>query len=447
MKNIIFSVIIISYSVFMVACAGRTAGKATEHRHTHTEEHSHEEHDHAGHDHSHEGHDHTEHNHSHEGHNHEEHEGHDHSEHDHSHEEHSHEGCNHEGHNHGEAGVEHGAGDEIIFPAAQAARVGLSTAETALSTFHSVIRASGDLSAAQGDAVTVVAPIGGVVSLGGGTTAQGKSIAKGEVLFYVSSRNIVGGDEAAKAKASYEAAKAAWERAEALLPDKIISQKEYDAARLEYLNAKSAWEALAAESSDRGSAVRAPSAGYISSVAVTEGQFVEVGQPLATVSRNARMRLTARVPQRYYAHLTDVRSANIVAPDGRVVELSNLDGRLVAVGRSLTEGSTTVSVTFEFTADPWLIVGSTVEVYLLGTPHEGVLTLPVGALTESQGLYFVYQKVDDEGYIKHEVTVGESDGERVEITGGITPGMEIVTRGAVHVKMATNSAIPHSHQH
>jgi RND family efflux transporter MFP subunit len=398
MKKIIFSAIIIAYSLFMAGCAGRTA-KTHNHDHTHTEEHSHEEHDH------------------------EDHVGHDHQE------------------------TEQALGDEIIFPAAQAARVCLETEVARLSTFHGVIPASGDISSAQGDAFTVVAPVAGVVSFPTATIAQGRAVAKGEELFYISSSRIVGGDEAARAKATYETAKAAWQRAEALLPDKIISKKEYETARLEYLNAKGAWEALANGNSDRGSAVTASAAGYVASVAVSEGQFVEVGQPLATVSRNARMRLTARVPQRYYRQLADIRSANIVTPDGRVVELSALSGQLVSMGRSIDAGSTTVPFTFEFAADPSLVNGSTVEVYLLGAEHKNTLTLPIGALTESQGLYFVYQKVDDEGYIRHAVQLGSSDGRRVEIIAGITPGMEIVTRGAVHVKMATSSAIPHSHQH
>jgi RND family efflux transporter MFP subunit len=416
MKNIFFSAIIIAYGVFMVACAGRTNGKTGDHQYTHTEEHSHE-----GHDHSHEGH---------------EHEGHD----------HDHEGAEHN-HDHEEVEAEHAHSDEIIFSASQAERVNLTTEEASFSTFHGVIRASGDLSSAQGEALTVVAPLAGIVSLGGANIAPGTLLTKGKVLFYVTSRNIAGGDEASKARAVYETAKASWERAEALLPDKIVSQKEYDQAHLDYLNAKSAWEALSSGSTDKGSAVRAPQAGYVSSVAVTDGQFVEVGQTLATVSRNAKMRLTARVPQRYFSQLTDIRSANIVAPDGRVIELSQNNGRLVSVGRSLTEGSTTIPVTFEFTSTPSLIAGSTVEVYLLGVERQNVLTLPVGALAESQGLYFVYEQVDAEGYIKHEVSLGASDGPRVEITAGITPGMRIVTSGAVHVKMATNSAIPHSHQH
>jgi RND family efflux transporter MFP subunit len=422
MRNFLFSTIIIAYSLFMAGCAGNA-----------TNRNAHQEHSHEGHDHSHESHDHEGHNHNHE---------HDDAGHDHDHSEHDHE-C--EGHDHQATEQEHG--DEIIFPAWQAARVGLEVEVAELSAFYGVIPASGDLSSAQGDAQVVVAPVSGVVLFPTAAIAQGRAVAKGEVMFYISSSRIAGGDEAARAKATYEAAKAAWERAEALLPDKIISQKEYDTARLEYLNAKGAWEALASGNSDRGSAVTASAAGYISSVAVTEGQFVEVGQPLATVERNARMRLTAQVPQRYYRQLADIRSANIVAPDGAVIELAAHGGRLVSVGRSLEAGSTTLPVTFEFTTNPSLIAGSTVEVYLLGTSRENVLTLPVDAITESQGLYFVYEKVDAEGYLRHEVQLGSSDGERVEITSGIKQGMKIVTRGAVHVKMATSSAIPHSHQH
>jgi RND family efflux transporter MFP subunit len=389
MKNFLFLAIIAVYGLFMAGCAGRTATKAA---------------DHEGHEH------------------------HDHEEHDHQE-------------------TAQAPEDEIIFPAAQAARVGLETEVAQLSAFHAVIPASGDLTSAQGDAQIVVAPVSGVVLFPSTIIAQGKAVAKGEVMFYVSSRKIAGGDEVARARATYEAAKAAWERAEALAPDKIISQKEHDTARLEYLNAKGAWEALASGNSDRGSAVTASEACYVASVAVSEGQFVEVGQTLATVERNARMRLTAQVPQRYFAQLGDIQGANIVAPSGRVVELSALGGRLVSVGRSLEVGSTTLPVTFEFTADPALVGGSAVEAYLLGAERDSVLTLPVGAITESQGLYFVYEKVDDEGYLRHEVQLGSSDGERVEITAGITPGMEIVTRGAVHIRMATSSAIPHSHQH
>jgi RND family efflux transporter MFP subunit len=412
MKKIIISATIVAYTILMAGCAGNATNHNTHHEHSH----EHHEHSHEGHDHSHD---------------HEEHEGHDHE-------------C--EGHDH-ETPKQEGHEDEIIFPAAQAARVGLETEVVELTTFHAVIRAGGDISAAQGDTFEVVASVAGIVSFPAASIAQGTRLAKSEVMFSLSSRNIAGGDEVARTKAAYDVVKASWERAKTLLPDKIISQKEYDSAHLEYLNAKNAWDALSAGGDEQGTVVRAPEAGYVSDVAVSNGQFVVIGQTLATVSRNAKMRLTAQVPQRYLSQLASLRSANIVAPDGGVVELSAHDGRLVSVGHSLTNGSTTIPVTFEFTSASSLIAGSTVEVYLLGASRENVLTLPVGALTESQGLYFVYERVDDEGYLRHEVTLGASDGEQVEILSGIEQGMTIVTRGAVHVKMATSSAIPHSHQH
>jgi multidrug efflux pump subunit AcrA (membrane-fusion protein) len=79
----------------------------------------------------------------------------------------------------------------------------------------------------------------------------------------------------------------------------------------------------------------------------------------------------------------------------------------------------------------------------------GVISLPESALTEEQGLYFVYLKLDDECYKKQEVQLGTSNGERVEILSGLKDGDTVVTRGAIHVKLAAASnAIPtHSHNH
>jgi multidrug efflux pump subunit AcrA (membrane-fusion protein) len=103
---------------------------------------------------------------------------------------------------------------------------------------------------------------------------------------------------------------------------------------------------------------------------------------------------------------------------------------------------------FEFDNVGDVIPGSYAEVYLKTTPREGVLTLPVSALTEEQGLYFVYVKTEPDAYVKRSVKPGQSDGERVEIVSGIAPGDEVVTQGAVNVKLASGSGeIPHGHQH
>ena len=96
-----------------------------------------------------------------------------------------------------------------------------------------------------------------------------------------------------------------------------------------------------------------------------------------------------------------------------------------------------------------VVAGSFAEGWRRAAGREGVLSLPVEALTEEQGVYFVYVQLDEDCYRKQAVTVGASDGERVEITSGLKDGERVVTRGAIHVKLASASnAIPaHTHNH
>ena len=93
--------------------------------------------------------------------------------------------------------------------------------------------------------------------------------------------------------------------------------------------------------------------------------------------------------------------------------------------------------------------GSFVEVYLLASEQKDIISLPISAITEEQGLNFVYIQLDEEGYRKQEVRLGGNDGQRVEILSGLKGGEKVVTQGAIHVKLASASnAIPaHTHHH
>ena len=77
------------------------------------------------------------------------------------------------------------------------------------------------------------------------------------------------------------------------------------------------------------------------------------------------------------------------------------------------------------------------------------MTVPVSALTDEQGLNFVYIQTDPTCYERREVTIGQTDGERVEIKSGLKAGEKVVTEGAVQVRLAgASTAIPgHTHNH
>jgi len=94
--------------------------------------------------------------------------------------------------------------------------------------------------------------------------------------------------------------------------------------------------------------------------------------------------------------------------------------------------------------------GSWVEVWLLGAETTAEVSIPRSAITEQQGLYFVYVRVAEEVYERREVTLGADDGARVLVTKGVKSGDAVVTRGAVQVRLAAMSGIipeGHSHSH
>ena len=77
-----------------------------------------------------------------------------------------------------------------------------------------------------------------------------------------------------------------------------------------------------------------------------------------------------------------------------------------------------------------------------------MLTVPNEAITEAQGLYFVYLKVHPETYLRQEVKLGNTDGSRTEVLEGLKPGDNVVAQGAVQGRLAANATVmPEGHSH
>lgn len=367
--------------------------------------------------------------------------------------------CGEHAHEHGEDGHSHeeemhagekaGHSDEIILAPEKAKAAGVEAETVRAGSFRNVIHTSGQVLAAQGEEATVVAASSGVVSFSR-KVAEGMQVGKGTELLSVSAAHIQDGDPVQKAKVAYEKAKEEYERAQKLVSSQIVSQKDFAGLREAYENARLTYEALKPSKSGKGVSVKSPISGFIKACLVKEGDYVTVGQPLMTVTQTRRLVLKAEVSERYYAQLSQVVSANFQTPyNNKVYSLENLGGKLLSFGKSSGDTSYYVPVTFEFDNRGDMVPGSFVEVYLLSGERSGVLSLPLSALTEEQGVYFVYLKLDEECYKKQEVKLGTSDGSRVEILSGIKDGDTVVTRGAIHVKLASASnAIPaHTHNH
>ena len=360
-----------------------------------------------------------------------------------------------DGHDHeAEEQTIHGAqhnDNEITLEPAEAKAAGLTTERLQPAPFSEVVTVSGQILPAAGGETTITATMAGIVGYAAQAVTEGEAVRAGQPLFSISAKQMANGNPAAVAAAELRAAKQDYERAKALIKDRLITARELEAARQRYEAAAATAQSLGGSNETRSAS--SSMGGYVKEVLVRPGDYVSAGQPLATVAQSRRLQLRAEVPERHYSLLPRITGANFrfsSGDDDTVYTLSSLGGRLVSRGKSAEAGDFFVPVIFEFNNVGHLVSGCYVEVYLLGQERQGVLSIPTSSLTEEQGVYYVYVRTSDHTYRKAEVKLGGNDGRRVEILRGLKAGDEVVTRGAIQVKLAaSNGNVPegHSHEH
>lgn len=344
---------------------------------------------------------------------------------------------------------QHHHSDAIVLAPEKAKTAGVQVSLVKPSDFYGIKTTSGKIMSASGDETTLVATVAGVVSLNCPIT-EGMPVSKGSAIFTIVSSGLQDGDVSKRANIAYQTAKAEYERAQILVADKIISEKDFSAIKAEYENAELAYRAVGQDNGTKGVAVKSSNGGYVKECLVKEGDYVSIGQPLMVVTQNRRLYLKAEIAERDYSVLNQISSAKFkTSYNDKVYDLKELKGRLLSYGKTPGSTSSFIPVTFEFDNCSGIIPGSYAEIYLLTGIRSNVISVPVTALTEEQGVYFIYIQEDEDCYRKQEVKLGLSDGVHTEIVSGLKGGETLVTEGAIHVKLAAaGKSIPgHTHNH
>ena len=73
----------------------------------------------------------------------------------------------------------------------------------------------------------------------------------------------------------------------------------------------------------------------------------------------------------------------------------------------------------------------------------------MSAITEEQGEHYLYVQVTGESYTKRAVSIGNNDGQNLEITSGLNSGERVITKGVMLVKAASmvTGVENHGHSH
>lgn len=328
-----------------------------------------------------------------------------------------------------------GHDDLIELPDDRAARMGVKVDTVMPGEFAYTIKAAGVIERTASESGTASAPIAGTVQLSPGVT-PGAKVAKGAVLARINPNAVSGSNPNVAARAAIDAAQREVNRLKPLLDERLVTIKEYNDALEKLELAKAQLQSVSVPVRT----VVAPIAGTVTALNVADGSFVNPGDAVATVSADSELTLRAEVPAEYYPQLEQVTDARI---NGDFL-LGAHGGRKGGISSANGYGS----VWFTFRNDGTVMPGSGVEVWLLGSPRQGVVSVPADAVIEQQGEHYVFLRHSPGHYVKLPVSLGAADGSRVEITSGLKGGEPVVTAGAMTVHLAESSGtVPEGHSH
>ncbi|PLX21970.1 MAG: hypothetical protein C0599_07195 [Salinivirgaceae bacterium] len=373
-----------------------------------------------------------------------------HDDHDHSSDEHDHNSEDLSAHNHDEHS--HESDDEHDHENETAdGVVNYKITEVHTHPFYDILHVSGRIMPSQKGQSMVSARHGGLVVFDNDRLIEGQKVRKGQKLFLISAKGLTHNNletKFAEVKNTYEKTLQDYQRAQKLLANQIISQSEYQDKLVEYENMKSRFENIKRNYVKGGQPVYASSDGFIANLYVKEGEYVEIGAPLAAIVEDKRLVIKAEVPQDMISQLSYITSASFSPSYSQKVYFTDsLAGQLLSVGRS-AGNSVYTPVFFEINYQPELLPGAFADVYLHGKTLKNALTIPKSALLEELNRYYVY-KFEHGDFEKQYVNIAGTDGKEVRINSGLKVGDRVATNEVFRIRLTKMSgAMPaHAHNH
>jgi cobalt-zinc-cadmium efflux system membrane fusion protein len=182
--------------------------------------------------------------------------------------------------------------------------------------------------------------------------------------------------------------------------------------------------------------LKAPADGLVIRSEAHLGAPVEPDKELMEILDLSTVWVNAKVPQHQAALLAEGLAAKIrvpaLGPDEHVATFVRL-----GVGSDPAAGSVEAVFALPNPGNK-LRPGMRAELSLIASKRDGVLSVPRESLQGDRSNRFVFIKDYEleNTFVRTPVTVGEISGDRVEITAGLFPGDEVVTRGAYALSFA-----------
>lgn len=266
---------------------------------------------------------------------------------------------------------------------------------------------------------------------------EGQDVQEGQVLAKLDPRDYQARLDAELARRN--AARAEYERQQALFDADVASQQELERVRRDYevneANLRTSRKAL------EDTQLRAPFAGKVARKLVKDFRNVQAKEPVLILQDDSDLQIVVHVPEADLAlGQPDITPAERAARIRPRVTVSSFPDRVFPA--TLREVATTadpatrtyaVTLHFEKPGDLNILSGMTAKV-TLEVPDDVTgagYAVPVQAVLNDQGSTPYVWRVDPETMTvgRATVTLGEVSGDHIEVTGGLDPGDQVAVSG------------------
>lgn len=270
---------------------------------------------------------------------------------------------------------------------------------------------------------------------------DGQLVNKGDLLFVIDPRPYRAALKATQAR--YDLAETEFNRAELLIKDQAISQKDFDQRKNAYDVAKA--DLTQAQLNLGYTHVRAPITGKVGRREVAQGNLVAVGQPVLTtvVSQDPIYADFEADEQRFLKYLakgTD-SSGKAGAPVKLEVSSSSIgtrEGKIHSFDNQLDVSSGTIRVRAVFdNADGALLPGMFARVMVTSGDSGPALLVADSAVGTDQSKKFVYIVNDKNVAEYREVTLGPAYERMRVIKTGLKEGETVIAKGIARIRPGT----------
>lgn len=340
----------------------------------------------------------------------------------------------------------------ITFLKEQAWKMDFQTVPVKEDYISEVVKTSGIWKTPASNQNNQVATTKGIVNYQLNHLTKGMSVTKGQVLMTITSKNLTDDNlqaEIAKAKTQFNTIEQTYSRKKTLYNKQIISKSEFEKIEEEFLLRKTNYETLIKGYSVKGKQIKAPITGVLNEIYVQNGDFVNEGHSLFTISKNNKHLLEAFISPSTIQTANQISNVWYQPKKGKWSSINQTQGKIQSLSQSVDTEHPMLSVFAQVNEPVTQPKGSYTEVHIATGPQTTGLVIPEEALLEDYGQYSVIVQLSGELFERRNVSLGRQNGNLVEIVKGLSKKDVVVTTGAYQVKMASMSgqAPAHGHAH